>query len=142
MPVYYSYVMLYFTYLLNPVPVYSQVSFKKLPIGGTGFSFEFSPQEDFTTIGARIDYGINNDSKISVGGGIGFADDDHFEPYDGDVPPSPVIGVSVLHIQSLGQSELEYFLQGGFARAFARVIVSFTLPINQRCECAYGIHRV
>lgn len=108
--------------ILYPVTVYSQVSFKKLPIGSTGFGFEFSLQEDVTTIGARIDYGINNDSKISFSGGIGLADDNYLESYGEDVPPTPVVGVSALHIQSLGQSELEYFLQGGFAVRFTRVV--------------------
>ncbi len=126
--------------ILYPVTVYSQVSFKKLPVGGTGFGFEFSPQEDFTTIGARLDYGINTDSKISFGGGIGFADDDYLESFGGDVPPTPAVGVSVIHIQSLGQSELEYFLQGGFSGAFARVVdnVSDDTIVNSRAFTLSG----
>ena len=108
--------------ILFPVAAYSQMSFKKLPIGKTGYGFVFSPQTDVTTIGARIDYGINNDSKISLGGGIGFTNDEELESYGGDIPPSPAVGLSVLHIQSLGQSGLEYFMQGGFAGAFARVV--------------------
>ncbi len=110
-----------FLLVLYPVTTYSQVSFKKLPIGGTSYGFEFSPQTNVTAIGARVDYGINNDSKISFGAGIGFTDDD-LGSYGGDIPPSPAVGVSILHIQPLGQSELEYFMQGGFAAGFARVV--------------------
>ena len=65
-----------FLLVLYPVTTYSQVSFKKLPIGGTSYGFEFSPQTNVTAIGARVDYGINNDSKISFGAGIGFFDND------------------------------------------------------------------
>ena len=126
--------------ILYPVTVYSQVSFKKLPVGGTGFSFEFSPQENITTIAAGIDYGINTDSKISFVGGIGLADDDYLELYGGDVPATPIVGVSALHIQSLGQSELEYFLQGGFSGAFVRVVdtVSNDTVVNSRAYALSG----
>lgn len=103
---------------------------KKLPIGKTGYGFELSPQTDVITIGARLDYGINNDSKISFGGAIGFTDDDFgtFVTYGGDVPPFPLVGMSILHIETFKQYELEFFfLQGGFAGAFRRVITSYDL---------------
>lgn len=118
-----------FLLVLFPVTAYSQVSFKKLPIGGTSYGFEFSPQTDVTTIGARLDYGINNDSKISFGGAIGFTDDDFgtFVTYGGDVPPFPLVDMSILHIETFKQYELEFFLQGGFAGAFRRVITSYDL---------------
>ncbi len=135
-----KWVYIAFILVLYPVAAYSQVSFKKLPIGKTGYGFEFSPQTDVTTIGARLDYGINTDSKISFGMGIGFTDDDDLGSYGGDIPPSPGVGVSILHIQPLGQSELEYFMQGGFAAGFARVVDDATNEtlVNSRAYTLSG----
>ncbi len=112
--------------VLYPVTTYSQVSFKKLPIGGTSYGFEFSPQTDVTTIGARVDYGINRDAKIYLGAAIGFIDDDELGSYGGEIPPSPGVGLGVLHIQPLGQSGVEYFLYGEFGAAFAWIVDSAT----------------
>ena len=39
-----------FLLVLYPVTAYSQVSFKKLPIVGTGFGFELSTQTEITSI--------------------------------------------------------------------------------------------
>lgn len=112
--------------VLYPVTSYSQVSFKKLPVGGTSYGFEFSPQTDVTTIAARVDFGLNNDSKIFFGAGIGFTDDDELGSYGGEIPPSPGVGLGVLHIQSLGQSGMEYFMQGTFNAGFAWVVDNAT----------------
>ncbi len=124
--------------ILSPAAAYSQASFKKLPIGKTSYGFEFSPQTDVTVIGARVDYGINNDSKISFHAALGFTNDDALGSYGGDIPPSPGVGLSVLHIQPLGQSELEYFIQGGFAASFARVVDNTTNDTLVRSR-GYGL---
>ena len=137
-----------FLLVLYPVTTYSQVSFKKLPIGGTSYGFEFSPQTNVTAIGARVDYGINNDSKISFSGGIGFPGDNYLKSYgrdvsltkkdisesfvrylesnDGDIRRSPRVRVNILHIIPFGQSELEYFVQGGFGVTLNSVVNNAT----------------
>ena len=131
-----KWVYVVFMLVFYPVAAFSHVSFYELPIGKTGYGFEFLPQTNVTTspqtnvtataIGARVDYGINPDSKLYFGAAIGFTDDDELGSYGGDIPPSPGVGLGVLHIQPLGQSELEYFMQGGFAAGFARVVDDVT----------------
>lgn len=126
--------------LFFPVIAYSQVPFKKLPIGNTGYGIEFSPQIDVTTIGARVDYGINTDSKIYFGAAIGFTDDDELGSYGGNIPPSPGVGLGVLHIQPLGQSELEYFLHSALSAGFAWVVDNVTdeTIVNSRAYTLSG----
>lgn len=107
---------------LSPFAAYSQMSFYELPIGKTEYGIVFSPQTFFTTIGGRIDYGINTDLKISFNGGIGFADDNYFRTQGGDVTPSPIVGMSILLIKPLGQTGFEYFIQGSSGAKFTSAV--------------------
>ncbi len=114
-----------FLFMLFPISAYSQLSFKKLQVGKTGYGLEFSPQTNVTTIGARVDYGINRNSKIYLGAAIAFTDD-KLGSYGREMPPSPGVGLGVLHIQPLGRSDLEYFLHGGFGAALGRIVDNTT----------------
>lgn len=111
-----------FMFVLLPVPAYSQVALYELHTGETGFGFGLSTQEEGTTLGARVDYGIDERSKISFHGGIGFIDDDELNSFGGDIPPSPAGSIGIVHVKPLGQSGLEYFFQGGFGAGFASVV--------------------
>ena len=115
-----------FMFVFLPVTAYSQVALYELDPGKTGFGFGLTTQEEGTTLGASIDYGIDERSKISFHGGIGFIDDDELKAFGGDIPPSPWGGISIVHVKPLGQSGLEYFFQGGFGAGYASVVEDST----------------
>lgn len=124
------YVVLIFVSL--PVTAYSQTSLYRLPTEKTSFGLNLNKQDlgiiaprDTTTIGANLDYGIENDLKISFQVGVGLTDATA-------VPPSPAGGLGIVQVKPLGDTDLEYFWGGDFGAAFSRVIQESTNQVLER----------
>ena len=109
--------------LLLPVTVYSQMGLYELRQGGmaVGLGFtglDFSSSQDAIEIGGNLGYGINNRTKIVLTANMGSINRDRYGS-EFDVPPSVAIGISPVHVGSLGQTGLGYFLTGTFYRGFS-----------------------
>ena len=114
-----------FFFALLPMTAYSQTSLYKLPKGKTGLGLGFSADENINTISGSLDYGIDKDLRISFTGGVGLIDDDAFNK-SLEIPPAPAAGLSIVRINSLGQTGLDYFLNGSFGAVFSRVVDAAT----------------
>lgn len=110
-----------FFFALLPMTAYSQISLYKLPKGRTGLGLGFRAAENTNTISGSLDYGIDKDLKISFTGGVALIEDDEFN-VDLEIPPAPVGGLSIVRISSLGQTGLDYFLNGRFSALFSRTV--------------------
>lgn len=114
-----------FFFALLPITAYSQTSVYKLPKGRTGLGLGFSTTENINTISGSLDYGIDKDLRVSFTGGVGLLEDDE---YNGtlEIPPAPAGGLAIVRIGSLGQTGLDYFLNGNFSAMFSRVVDAAT----------------
>ena len=110
---------------LLPITAYSQTSLYKLPKGRTGLGLGFSAAENINTISGSLDYGIDKDLKISFTAGVGLIEDDEYNKTL-EIPPAPAGGLSIVRINSLGQTGLDYFLNGNFSAVFSRTVDAAT----------------
>ncbi len=110
---------------LLPITAYSQTSLYKLPKGRTGLGLGFSAAENINTISGSLDYGIDKDLKISFTAGVGLIEDDEYNKTL-EIPPAPAGGLSIVRINSLGQTGLDYFLNGSFSAVFSRTVDAAT----------------
>ena len=118
-----SYIIFFFALL--PITAYSQTSLYKLPKGRTGLGLGFSTTENINTISGSLDYGVDKDLRISFIAGVGLIADDEFNQ-SLEVPPAPAVGLAVMRINALGQTGLDYFLNGSFSAMFSRVVSAET----------------
>ena len=114
-----------FFFALLPITAYAQTSLYKLPKGRTGLGLGFSTTENINTITGILDYGIDKDLRISFSGGVALIEDDGFNT-SLEIPPAPVGGLSIVRINELGQTGLDYFLQGSFSAMFSRTVNAAT----------------
>ena len=125
-----TYVALIF--MLYPITAYSQTSLYQLPTADTSLGLALSQQDigitkpkDTTTVSANLDYGIEDDLKISFQVGIGLTDET-------DVPPAPTGVVSVVRLKPLGDTGLDYFWRGDFGSIFFRSVQASTDRVLER----------
>ena len=86
---------------------------------GFGFTgFDFSRNQDAIGIAGNLSYGINNRTKIVLTTNMDSFNRDRYGP-EFDVPPSVAIGIGPVHVGSLGQTGLGYFLTGTVYRGFS-----------------------
>ena len=104
---------------------YSQTSLYKLPKGRTGLGLGFSTTENVNTIAGSLDYGIDKDLRVSFTAGVGLIEDDA-DNRRLEIPPDPAVGLSIVRINALGQTGLDYFLNGSFSAMFSRVVNAAT----------------
>ena len=114
-----------FFFVLLPMTAYSQTSLYKLPKGRTGLGLGFSTTENVNTIAGSLDYGIDKDLRVSFSVGVGLIEDD-VDNGRLEIPPAPAVGLSVVRINALGQTGLDYFLNGSFDAMFSRVVNAAT----------------
>ena len=114
-----------FFFALLPMTAYSQISLYKLPKGRTGLGLGLSAAENINTISGSLDYGIDKDLKISFTAGVGLIEDDEYNKTL-EIPPAPAGGLSIMRINSLGQTGLDYFLNGSFSAVFSRTVDAAT----------------
>ena len=110
-----------FFFALLPMTAYAQTSLYKLPKGRTGLELGFRTAENTNTISGSLDYGIDKDLKISFIGGVALIEDDALNT-SLEIPPAPVGGLSIVRINALGQTGLDYFLNGSFSAMFSRTV--------------------
>lgn len=125
-----AYVVLMF--VLYPVTAYSQTSLYRLPTADTSLGLTLSKQDigitkpkDTTTVGANLDYGIEDDLKISFQVGVGLTDAT-------DVPPAPNGVVGIVRLKPLGDTGLDYFWRGDFGAVFFRSVQESTNQVLER----------
>ena len=125
-----TYVALMFVFY--PIAAYSQTSLYRLPTADTSLGLALSRQDigitepkDTTTLGANLDYGIEDDLKISFQVGIGLTDATA-------VPPAPNGVVSIVSLKPLGDTGLEYFWRGDFDAIFFRTVQESTNRVLER----------
>ena len=114
-----------FFFALLPITAYSQISLYKLPKGRTGLGLGFSTEENINTISGSLDYGIDRDLRVSFTAGVGLIEDDEFRG-SLEIPPAPAGGLSIVRINALGQTGLDYFLNGSFSAVFSRTVDAAT----------------
>ena len=114
-----------FFFALLPITAYAQTSLYKLPEGRTGLGLGFSTTENINTVVGSLDYGIDKDLRVSFSVGIGLIEDDAYNRYL-EIPPAPVGGLSIVRINALGQTGLDYFLNGSFNAMFSRDVHAAT----------------
>ena len=114
-----------FFFALFPMTAYAQTSLYKLPEGRTGLGLGFSTTENVNTIAGSLDYGIDKDLRISFTAGVGLIEDDAYNRLL-EIPPAPAGGLSIVRINALGQTGLDYFLSGSFSAMFSRDVHAAT----------------
>ena len=119
-------------FVLYPVTAYSQTSLYRLLTSDTSLGLTLSRQDigiikpkNTTTLGANLDYGIEDDLKISFQVGVGLTDAT-------DVPPAPTGVVSIVRLKPLGDTGLDYFWKGDFGAVFFRSVQESTNRILER----------
>ncbi len=127
-----KWVYIAFILVLLPVTAYSQASLYRLSTAETSFGIGIIRQgmgiitsRDTTIIGGNLDYRIENNLKLSFQAGVGLTD-------AVDVPPSPIGGIGIVHIEPLGETGLEYFGGGDFGAAFFRAVRESTNQVLER----------
>ena len=110
---------------LLPMTAYAQTSLYKLPEGKTGLGLGFSATENINTIAGSLDYGIDKDLRVSVTAGVGLIEDSAYNRAL-EIPPAPAGGLSIVRINALGQTGLDYFLNGSFSAMFSRDVYAAT----------------
>ena len=127
-----------FLSLLLPVTAYAQTGLYKLPQGrmAVGFGFtgvDLSRSQDAIGIRGSLSYGISSRTRIALVANMGIIDEDRYYGSEFDVPPPVAIGVRPVHVGSLGQTGLDYFLTGVFYRGFSSGISRrLDDPTNER----------
>ena len=119
-------------FVLSPIAAYSQTSLYQLSKEDTSLGLALSKQDigiiklkDTTTVSANLDYGIQDDLKISFQVGVGLTDAT-------DVPPAPNGVVGIVRLKPLGDTGLEYFWRGDFGAVFFRSVQESTNRILER----------
>ena len=125
-----TYVALIF--ILYPITAYSQTSLYRLSTADTSLGLALRRQDigiiepkDTTTVGANLDYGLEDDLKISFQVGVGLTDAT-------DVPPAPNAVVGIVRLKPLGDTGLDYFWRGDFGAVFFRSVQESTDRILER----------
>ena len=111
-----------FLFALFSVTAYAQTGLYDLQQGGMAIGvgvsgLDFRNQDAFG-IGGNLSYGISNQTKIVLTTNMGIVDSNRYGS-EFDVPPPVAIGVGPVHVGSLGQTGLDYFLTGAFYRGFS-----------------------
>ena len=114
-----------FFFALLPITAYAQTSLYKLSKGRTGLGVGFSTTENINTITGRLDYGIDKDLRVAFTAGVGLIEDDVYNR-SLEIPPAPAGGLSIVRINALGQTGLDYFLNGSFSAMFSRDVNAVT----------------
>ena len=115
------YPCLIFLFALLPIATsYSQTNFYKLPAGRSGIGIGFSTTEDVRGISGNLDYGIDSNLRISFSAGVGFIDDYEYDDAL-EVPPFPIGALSIIRVDSLSETGLDYFFIGSFSAEFSQV---------------------
>ncbi len=117
------YIIFFFAVL--PMTAYSQMSLYKLSKGRTGLGLGFNTAENINTINGSLDYGIDRDLRVSFSAGVGLIADDAYNRAL-EIPPAPAGGLSIVRINELGQTGLDYFLNGSFGAMFSRDVIAAT----------------
>ena len=119
-------------FMLCPVIAYAQTSLYRLPTADTSLGLALSRQDIgitkpivTTTVGANLDYGIEDDLKISFQAGVGLSD----APA---MPPAPTGVIDIVRIKPLGDTGLDYFWRGDFGAVFFRTVQESTNQILER----------
>ena len=119
-------------FMLCPIIAYSQTSLYRLPTADTSLGLALSRQDIgiikpivTTTIGANLDYGLEDDLKISFQTGVGLSD----APA---MPPAPIGVVGIVRLKPLGDTGLDYFFRGDFGAVFFRSVQESTNQILER----------
>lgn len=119
-------------FMLCPIIAYSQTSLYRLPTADTSLGVALRQQDigiitpkDTTTISANLDYGIEDDLKVSCQVGVGLTDAT-------DMPPAPTGVVGIMRLQPLGDTGLDYFWRGDFGAVFFRSVQASTDRILER----------
>ena len=125
-----AYVVLIFVFC--PVTAYAQASLYRLSTEDTSLGLALSQQDigiiepkDTTTLSANLDYGIEDDLKISFQVGVGLTDET-------TTPPAPTGVVGIVRLKPLGDTGLEYFWRGDFGAVFFRSVQESTDRILER----------
>ena len=114
-----------FFFALFPMTAYAQTSLYKLPKGKTGLGLGYSTTENINTIIGSLDYGVDKDLRIAFTAGVGLIEDDAYSS-SFEIPPAPAVGLSIVRINELGETGLDYFLNGSFRAMFSRVVDATT----------------
>ena len=108
--------------MLCPITAYAQTSLYRLPTSDTSLGLALSRQDIgitkpivTTAVGANLDYGIEDDLKISFQVGVGLSD----APA---MPPALTGVVSIVRLKPLGDTGLDYFWRGDFGGVFFRSV--------------------
>ena len=112
-------------FALFPMTAYAQISLYKLPKGRTGLGLGYSTTENINTIAGSLDYGVDKDLRISFTAGVGLIEDDAYSS-SFEIPPAPAVGLSIVRINALAETGLDYFLNGSFGAMFSRVVDATT----------------
>ena len=119
-------------FVLYPITAYSQASLYRLPAAETSLGLNLSKQNlgiitprDTTTIGANLNYGIEDDLAIFFQIGVGLTDTT-------TVPPAPSVELGIAQVKPLGNTDLEYFLDANFGAAFFRSLQESTNQVLER----------
>ena len=118
-------------FVFYPITVYSQTSLYQLSTADTSIGLALSKQDmgiakpkDTTTIRANLDYGVQDDLKISFQVGVGLTDPTN-------VPPAPIGQIGIVQVKPLGDTGLQYFWNADLDAVFFRIIQE---PTNQVLE--------
>lgn len=114
-----------FFFALLSMTAYAQTSLYKLPEGRTGLGLGVSTTENINTIVGGLDYGIDKDLRVSFTAGVGLIEDSAYNRLL-EIPPAPTGGLSIVRINALGQTGLDYFLNGSFSAMFSRDVHAVT----------------
>ena len=119
-------------FVFYPIAAYSQTSLYRLSTADTSLGLTLNKQDigitkprDTTTLGANLDYGIEDDLKISFQVGVGLTDAT-------DVPPAPNGVVGIVRLKPLADTGLEYFWRGDFGAIFFRSVQEPTNRVLER----------
>lgn len=118
-------------FVLYPITAYSQTSLYQLSTADTSVGLALSKQDigitkpkDTTTLRANLDYGVQDDLKISFQVGVGLTDPTN-------VPPAPIGQIGIVQVKPLGDTGLQYFWNADLDAVFFRIIQE---PTNQVLE--------
>ena len=81
--------------------------------------------KDTITMGANLDYGIQDDLKISFQVGVGLTDLTN-------VPPAPIGQIGIVQIKPLGDTGLQYFWNADLESVFFRIVQESTNQVLER----------
>ena len=112
--------IIFFVALL-PITAHAQTSLYKLPEGKTGLGLGFSTTENINTTVGSLDYGIDKNLRAAFTVGVGIIEEDAYNN-SLEIPPAPAVGLSIVRINALGRTGLDYFLKGSFSAMFSRVV--------------------